>query len=180
LPFSEFHELWWIDWQIRALGRQPRYASYSITSSARSRNASGIAMPRAFAVVRLTTSSKVVGCSTGRSAAAFVQRLRELGWVISTEPATLIGLNRYREHCCWRGMSALESKASPSSIDGCQPNFRHAALATETARRRDLSLRARRRSCRYVQRRLLALRACTPTAFGTCQSRERRHELDQV
>jgi hypothetical protein len=45
-----------------------RYASYSITSSARSKKASGIIMPSAFAVVRLTTSSKVVGCSTGRSA----------------------------------------------------------------------------------------------------------------
>jgi hypothetical protein len=42
--------------------------AYSITSSARSKKASGIVMPSAFAVVRLTTSSKVVGCSTGRSA----------------------------------------------------------------------------------------------------------------
>jgi hypothetical protein len=42
--------------------------SHSITSSARSKKASGIVMPSAFAAVRLTTSSKVVGCSTGRSA----------------------------------------------------------------------------------------------------------------
>src|SRR5262245_6120473 len=42
-------------------------ASHSITSSARSRNDSGIVRPSAFAVVRLTTRSYLVGCSTGRS-----------------------------------------------------------------------------------------------------------------
>ena len=41
---------------------------YSITSFARSRNASGIVKPSALAVVRLTTRSNLVGCSTGRSA----------------------------------------------------------------------------------------------------------------
>ena len=41
---------------------------YSITSSARSRNNSGIAKPRTLAAIRLTTSSNLVGCSTGRSA----------------------------------------------------------------------------------------------------------------
>jgi hypothetical protein len=41
---------------------------YSITVSARSRNDSGIVRPRALAVFRLTTSSNLVGCSTGRSA----------------------------------------------------------------------------------------------------------------
>src|SRR6516162_3555662 len=41
---------------------------HSITSSARSRNGSGIVRPSAFAVVRLMTSSNLVGCSTGMSA----------------------------------------------------------------------------------------------------------------
>jgi hypothetical protein len=43
---------------------------YSIISFAHSRNASGIVKPSALAVVRLTTRSKLVGCSTGRSAAS--------------------------------------------------------------------------------------------------------------
>src|SRR6516165_4140687 len=39
-----------------------------MTSSARNRIDLGTSMPSAFAVFRLTTSSNVVGCSTGRSA----------------------------------------------------------------------------------------------------------------
>jgi hypothetical protein len=42
-------------------------AAYSITSSARNRNDSGIFRPRALAVVRLMTKSNLVGCSTGMS-----------------------------------------------------------------------------------------------------------------
>jgi|SRR5437660_4428331 len=41
---------------------------YSITWSARSSTDCGIVSPRAFAVLRLMTSSNLVGCSTGRSA----------------------------------------------------------------------------------------------------------------
>ena len=41
--------------------------AYSITSSARSRIAVGSSMPIALAVLRLTTSSNFVACSTGRS-----------------------------------------------------------------------------------------------------------------
>src|SRR5262249_6606218 len=41
---------------------------YSITSSARASNVGGISRPSALAVLRLITSSKWVGCSTGRSA----------------------------------------------------------------------------------------------------------------
>src|SRR5438067_13687120 len=40
---------------------------HSITSSARARNDSGIVRPIAFAVLRLMTSSNLVGCSTGMS-----------------------------------------------------------------------------------------------------------------
>jgi hypothetical protein len=42
--------------------------NHSMTSSARSRNASEIVRPSALAVLRLTISSNLVGCSTGRSA----------------------------------------------------------------------------------------------------------------
>ena len=41
---------------------------YSITSSARCWRNSGTSMPSALAVLRLIASSKVAGCSTGRSA----------------------------------------------------------------------------------------------------------------
>src|SRR5262249_44803063 len=41
---------------------------HSMTSSARSRNDSGIVKPSTLAVVRLRTRSNFVGCSTGRSA----------------------------------------------------------------------------------------------------------------
>ena len=41
--------------------------AHRITSSARSRIDSGIVMPSALAVLRLTTSSNLVGCSIGRS-----------------------------------------------------------------------------------------------------------------
>src|SRR5262249_28276215 len=43
-------------------------ALHSITRSARARNAGDRFSPIAFAVLRLTASSKVVGCSTGMSA----------------------------------------------------------------------------------------------------------------
>ena len=48
----------------------PQDSYYSITSSARRRNVSEIVSPSALAVVRLTTRSNRVGCSTGMSAAA--------------------------------------------------------------------------------------------------------------
>jgi hypothetical protein len=43
-------------------------SGHSITSSARARIAGGTVRPSALAVLRLTTSLKVVGCWTGRSA----------------------------------------------------------------------------------------------------------------
>jgi hypothetical protein len=46
----------------------PRTEHHSITSSARARSDSGMVRPRALAVLRLITSSNLVGCSTGRSA----------------------------------------------------------------------------------------------------------------
>src|ERR1035437_1028390 len=42
-------------------------AAYSITSSARASSIGGTARPIALAVLRLITSSNLVGCSTGRS-----------------------------------------------------------------------------------------------------------------
>ena len=54
-----------------------RVISGPITSSARSRNDSGIFSPIALAVVRLMTSSNLVGCKTGRSAG--FSPLRKIG-----------------------------------------------------------------------------------------------------
>src|SRR5262245_28315546 len=49
--------------------------AHSITSSARSRNDSGILRPSALAVVRLTMRSYLVGCSTGRSSGLVPRRI---------------------------------------------------------------------------------------------------------
>ena len=46
---------------------EAKHGTYSITSSARARNDSGIVSPIALAVVRLMTTSNLVGCSTGIS-----------------------------------------------------------------------------------------------------------------
>src|SRR5262249_29557581 len=50
--------------------------SHSITSSASCCNCRGTLRPRAFAVLRLITSSNLVGCSTGRSAGLSPLRIR--------------------------------------------------------------------------------------------------------
>ena len=52
---------------IPAVSRSSK-RSYSITPSARTRKDSGTVSPSAFAVVRLTMRSNLLGCSTGRSA----------------------------------------------------------------------------------------------------------------
>jgi hypothetical protein len=49
------------------------WRTYSITSSARASSDDGTVSPSALAVIRLTTRSNLVGCSTGRSA-GFVPR----------------------------------------------------------------------------------------------------------
>src|SRR5262249_8321938 len=55
---------------------------YSITWSARASSDGGIVRPRALAVLRLITSSNLVGCSTGRSAGFAPLR------ILSTNTAT--------------------------------------------------------------------------------------------
>src|SRR5258707_8553849 len=69
------HERLWL-W-VTAQGRDDNAASsflparsplHSITSSARASSVGGMSMPSALAVLRFTTSSNLVGCSTGRSA----------------------------------------------------------------------------------------------------------------
>ena len=66
----------------RRRGRARRWAMcgsdkhYSITSSTRSKNCSETCRPRARAVVRLSTSSNLVGCSTGMSPGFVPCRIR--------------------------------------------------------------------------------------------------------
>src|SRR5215467_8915218 len=50
--------------------------SHSITSSARPRSIGGTSRPSAFAVLRLITSSYLVGCCTGKSAGFVPRRMR--------------------------------------------------------------------------------------------------------
>jgi hypothetical protein len=52
------------------------HLTHSITSSARASTISGTVMPSALAVLRLTTSSYLVGCSAGRSAGLAPLRMR--------------------------------------------------------------------------------------------------------
>ena len=47
--------------------RADKSCGYSITSSARASTAAGTSRPSVLAVLRLITSSNLVGCSTGRS-----------------------------------------------------------------------------------------------------------------
>jgi hypothetical protein len=58
----------WADHQYDRLNASQQGSPHSITSSARSKNGSGIVRPSAFAVVRLITRSNLLGCSTGISA----------------------------------------------------------------------------------------------------------------
>ena len=53
----------------------PGTENHRISSSARSSTDCGIVRPRAFAVLRLITSSNLVGCSTGRSAGLAPSRI---------------------------------------------------------------------------------------------------------
>src|SRR4029077_316535 len=52
----------------RPLWAKSGHRAYSITSSARASSDGGTKRPSAFAVVRFTTRSNLVGCSIGRSA----------------------------------------------------------------------------------------------------------------
>ena len=67
--------------------QKPTYAVqqkhlYSITSSARASNVGGIVRPSAFAVLRLMSSSNLVGCSTGMSPALAPLRIRSTWWAM--------------------------------------------------------------------------------------------------
>src|SRR5262249_19357320 len=53
----------------------PLAALHSITSSARASSVGGTVRPSAIAVIRLITSSNLVGCSTGRSAGLVPRRI---------------------------------------------------------------------------------------------------------
>src|SRR5262249_11375333 len=53
-------------------------ARHSITSSARASSVGGTSMPSAFAVLRLMTSSNLVGACTGRSAGGVPLRIRSM------------------------------------------------------------------------------------------------------
>src|SRR5262245_10071884 len=60
----------------RAEQRDEHAAPHSITSSARASRVAGTSRPRALAVLRLMTSSYLVGACTGRSAGFSPRRMR--------------------------------------------------------------------------------------------------------
>src|SRR4029453_6787111 len=64
---------------------------HSITWSARCSSEGGILSPMALAVLRLITSSNVVGCSTGRSAGFAPLRILSMKSVARRESATTFG-----------------------------------------------------------------------------------------
>src|SRR5262249_13606960 len=63
-------------WANSGLRAVQQTASYSITSSARASSVGGTSRLSAFAVLRLITSSNLVGACTGRSAAFSPLRMR--------------------------------------------------------------------------------------------------------
>src|SRR5262249_27862529 len=78
----------WHRWLLRASRKRPRRSraaeqcdevtptDHSITFSAIASRLSGISRRRAFAVLRLITSSNLVGCTTGKSAGLSPLRIR--------------------------------------------------------------------------------------------------------
>src|SRR5215468_6565778 len=65
----------WTSWIGGSVPQCDIAVHHSITASARASNVGGTATPSALAVLRLITSSNLVGCSIGRSA-GFVPRKR--------------------------------------------------------------------------------------------------------
>src|SRR6516165_10430914 len=69
---------------------------YSITSSARASSVPGMVRPNAFAVLRLTTRSNLVGCSTGMSAGFVPRRILSTNSELDLERRAH-GLNLFEE-----------------------------------------------------------------------------------
>jgi hypothetical protein len=74
-------DIGWRGWHVRKVPitdicSAANRISYSITSSAIASSVFGMAMPNALAVLRLTTNSNLVGCTTGRSAGFSPLRMR--------------------------------------------------------------------------------------------------------
>jgi hypothetical protein len=63
--------------------------SYSIISSARASSEGGMVRPSAFAVLRLTTSSNLVGCCTGRLAGSSPLRMRSMYEALRRKTSTV-------------------------------------------------------------------------------------------
>jgi hypothetical protein len=64
---------------------------YSITSSARASTVGGMSRPSAFAVLRLMTSSYLVGACTGKSAGYSPLRMRSTYWAARRYPSIELG-----------------------------------------------------------------------------------------
>jgi hypothetical protein len=110
---------------------------HSITSSARCRSDGGIVRPRAFAVLRLMTSSNLVGCSMGSNWSRTLMRLR-LGGQASghfptapSEPAP--DPAKQPSHLAWHSRNttgSLAGRTRPTRDQ--QPRRRVPARTTDT------------------------------------------------
>src|SRR4029077_9889888 len=120
---------------------------YSITSSARSRNDSGIIRPSALAVVRLRTNSNLVGCSTGISPGLVPRR------ILSTNSAVRRNRMSRLMHSYWcdedtkptgRGHDVdwQVEKILPATRSIWMDQFRDAATARSFALRSDVAVPA--------------------------------------
>ena len=72
----------WRRFKLPPLHRFPRH---SMTLSARATNVAGTVTPIALAVLRLITSSNLVGCSTGMSATLVPRRSLRVCWSITSK-----------------------------------------------------------------------------------------------
>src|SRR5262249_19434913 len=95
---------------------------HSITSSARSKNESGIVRPSALAVVRLTTKSNLVGRSTGMSPGFAPRRTRpnRSGKLVHRDQAARLNDLPSTMHC-WGSVQNLSQCAGrPATSSRCK------------------------------------------------------------
>src|SRR5262249_5105554 len=103
--------------------KPPRQGDPSITSSARASSVGGTSRPIAFATIRLTTRSNLVGCSTGRSAGFVPPK--------SCRPSRRRAAEVDEGHRAHRGREFLFFVADRPDADYLSPSVLHPALTRQ-------------------------------------------------
>jgi hypothetical protein len=96
--------------------------AYSITSSAVASSVGGTSRPRALAVLRLMTSSNLVGSWTGRSPAFSPRRMRSIP-AVRDEPAFAREIAEYRRQAIPRRQFNDELAIGIGALKGVRSNF---------------------------------------------------------